>query len=124
MQRILIDTNCLESLRTIERQSGRPIIDSLVEIYLTEAPQYLDKMQQALIEKNFEFIGRSAHSLKSSSGYLGAVAVRDICASIEEVSFDPQLQNIVLIQEKLQTLADVMEGTVEQVSQLASYRGN
>lgn len=115
-----IDMSLVEPLRAIEKQSGKPIISTLVTIYVSETPALIEKMKKALCDKDFEVLGRSAHSLKSSSAYLGAKDVRDICKVIEDLSLHVEDKNIDLLQSHFSNLITVAMGTVEEIKTVFS----
>src|ERR1700733_7509829 len=63
-------------------------IARIISVYLDETPNDLQAMRDALQNQDFKTIGRLAHSLKSSSGNLGALHMvqqsKDLEALINE----------------------------------------
>ena len=63
-------------------------INHIIELYLKEVPINLVKMQQSLADNDFVTLGRMAHSLKASSGTLGAKHTSVLCAELEGILND------------------------------------
>jgi HPt (histidine-containing phosphotransfer) domain-containing protein len=49
-------------------------------------------MQAAVDNEDVDLLERSAHSLKSTSQTVGALALADVCATIEQHAHDKELQ--------------------------------
>lgn len=57
---------------------------SLVRIYLEDSPKLIGQIQTALDKRDFQALVPPAHTLKSSSANLGALALSDIAKTIEK----------------------------------------
>jgi HPt (histidine-containing phosphotransfer) domain-containing protein len=66
-----IDEATLQELRLT---LGDDFLPELISTYLDETPRLLKDLQQALAEGKADAFGRTAHSIKSSSASLGALA--------------------------------------------------
>lgn len=58
-------------------------VDELIDTYIDDATVQLEAMRQAAAAGDAEAMVRPAHSLKSSSANVGAVAVTEACRSLE-----------------------------------------
>lgn len=58
-------------------------INHIISIYVDDMPNSLQVMRQALAKQEYETIGRTAHSLKSSSGNLGATQLVTLSLELE-----------------------------------------
>jgi CheY-like chemotaxis protein len=77
-----------------------------IDFYLSEARQLLEHIHLAIRERDAVKLGRSAHTLKSSSATLGALDFAQLCQALENL-------------ERSQSLADVdWEQAVRQVAKL------
>lgn len=56
-----------------------------VETYLTNSPQLISKMEQALTAGNAEDVFHNAHQLKGGSGSIGALKLADLALNIETI---------------------------------------
>lgn len=57
---------------------------NLVNDYLEDAQAHLDTMQTAAAAEDTALLERTAHSLKSTSETMGALALADVCRTIEQ----------------------------------------
>lgn len=78
----MIDSQTLENLRMLNDGTTNLLVE-LIKMYCSAAPDRLSKMQSALDDKNLKSLGEIAHSLKSSSGNLGAMSVHKMCQELE-----------------------------------------
>ena len=58
-------------------------VDELIDTYLADASVQLDAMQAAASSGDAAALVGPAHSLKSSSANVGAIALADICRALE-----------------------------------------
>jgi HPt (histidine-containing phosphotransfer) domain-containing protein len=59
---------------------------ALVRVFLEDAPQALKKLEQAALKQDVDGLIGPAHSLKSTSANLGALALSDLARTIEHGS--------------------------------------
>jgi signal transduction histidine kinase/CheY-like chemotaxis protein len=78
-----LDPAPLEQLRRLEASTGRSILREVVDTFLAETPQRLAKLREALAGGDGEALALFAHSLKGSSGQLGAVRLAALCRELE-----------------------------------------
>jgi PAS domain S-box-containing protein len=73
----LLDANILNSLREIDA------LEEVIEIYLTESPKLLQKMAEAIEQGDPAKLRDAAHSLKSTSGAIGANTLAQLNQTLE-----------------------------------------
>lgn len=78
-----IDRRVLDQLRKVVTNGKPELLTRVVKLYLTESPKLVQKMKQATGAADASAIASSAHSLKSSSANVGAMALSRYCADIE-----------------------------------------
>lgn len=76
----LIDTSAQRSLRNTV---GSDAFDEIVETYLAQGTALVRSIADAVEASDLEGAGRAAHSLRSPSMMLGAVALADACAQLD-----------------------------------------
>lgn len=81
--RTLLDPKTLANLRALQRPGGSDVLRQIVHLYLEKAPQLLDLLREAVTRNDAAAIFRLAHSLKSSSGNVGAVTLVKLCQELE-----------------------------------------
>jgi HPt (histidine-containing phosphotransfer) domain-containing protein len=70
--------------RLLEITGGDPgFVDELIDTYLEDAETQLAALRQAALAGDAASMERPAHSLKSSSATVGAMALAELCRSLE-----------------------------------------
>ncbi|MEM1427173.1 MAG: response regulator, partial [Cyanobacteria bacterium P01_H01_bin.130] len=73
----VLDPEIIESLRDIE------VLDEAIELYLQDSPALWTRIQEAIAAGTAPQLVEAAHSLKSTSGTIGASALYTICQRLE-----------------------------------------
>ncbi len=73
----------LEALRSVPSDGGRSPLDEVLEAFLTDAPERIAAMKEALEKGDKAAAGVVAHALKGGSSAVGANALAALCASLE-----------------------------------------
>jgi len=79
-----LDPARLASLRRLAELTGRPLAQEVVESFLRETPRRVDQMRRAVSRGDAEDLAFVAHSLKGSSGQLGALRVAALSEELEK----------------------------------------
>ena len=85
----VIDQACLDNIRVLQREGAPSILDRVIRRYFEDAPKHLHTMRSALTGNTPEELHLAAHSFKSSSAYLGAHALVELCQKMEAIGRDP-----------------------------------
>ncbi len=81
----IINQDNLDTLDYEEKKDGNSLLKEVVEIFKEDSPQLLEKMRQAIQDKQFEKVPPLAHNLKSSAAVLGAVRLKEIAERLEHL---------------------------------------
>ncbi len=76
----ILDIERLDKLKSI---GGPELLFQMLDLYLGNAPDRISGILEGCREQDYDRIRKSAHSLKSSSGNVGAMAFMDLCQQIE-----------------------------------------
>jgi HPt (histidine-containing phosphotransfer) domain-containing protein len=79
-----IDQSVLDGIKEMAGDTDNEFLITLIQLYVNSAPEKLQKMKAALARKDGKTASFEAHSLKSSSASLGAMAVSKIAGEIEK----------------------------------------
>ncbi len=101
------DTEVLDTLKEAIGDS----LTKIINLYLTDTPNTLQQMQQALNQDDYETVGRLAHSLKSSSANLGALQVSNLAINLEQA-----INNSETDKSKLESAIVAIKTAFDQVS--------
>lgn len=99
----LVDSKYLDGLR--QEMKGRGV-GWLIELYLTELPNYLTAVQNAVEQQDSEQIYLAAHKFKGSSANLGAQQLVQLCKLVEGKAKQKQIQQIT---ELMPVVLEVIE---------------
>ncbi len=80
-----LDLARLDGLRRLGELAGKPLVQEIVDSFLAETPRRLDLMRDALDRAAAEDLAFVAHSLKGSSGQIGAVRVAALSLELEQM---------------------------------------
>jgi signal transduction histidine kinase/DNA-binding response OmpR family regulator len=102
-----LDPTRLDSLRRLGETAGKPILQTLLETYLTETPRRMARMRESVARADAPDLTFVAHSLKGISAQLGVVVVAKLCAEVERLGKDADLRGAAALLTEL-------EGAFEQ----------
>jgi len=78
-----IDPAVLASLDEAWDEGEADLVVELIDLYLGDAPQWVEAMRTAAAAKDATVLKRAAHTLKGSSGSLGIRQVAETCRMLE-----------------------------------------
>ena len=70
------------------------LLGELIDIFLTGTPELIDQMRRALEDEDAASLRRAAHTLKGSSGQMGALRLQDVCATIATLASTGSLAGV------------------------------
>ncbi len=78
-----LDKNVLDELLSFASDGDPDLLLDLIQMFLDDSPSKVAAVREGLETGDFEKAERAAHSLKASSGNLGARIVQDICEQLQ-----------------------------------------
>lgn len=91
---IEIDKSAFDELYEIQRETGTNLIQQLIESYLETTPQMLEKISHGISNDEKDAIFMAAHSMKSSSAYVGATVMSELAKQIETLAKDENVAEL------------------------------
>lgn len=82
----LINVRALEAIEALQRPGKPDLLGMVVALFETDAPKNIESLLTGLEDGDLELIRTSAHTLKSSSAYLGAAHLSELCRDIEHAA--------------------------------------
>ncbi|MFN4258662.1 MAG: Hpt domain-containing protein [Gemmataceae bacterium] len=70
-------------LENLKRLGGAGFVREMIDLFITHGTKQVEAARQASASGDWKTIERTAHSLKSSAGNIGAVELAQLCAHIE-----------------------------------------
>lgn len=82
--REVLDPAVVASLRQLTPPGEPDVLVEILRVFLTDVPRRIDQLKAAWRNGKAADVQRAAHSLKGSSGNIGADALFDVCRQIDE----------------------------------------
>lgn len=86
-----IDESALDSIKALQRPGKPDILAKIVNMYLTKTPELIAEIESGIAESDSARVKMAAHTLKSSSAYLGATNLADCCNKLEAKAANDEL---------------------------------
>ncbi|MFK8081277.1 MAG: response regulator [Granulosicoccus sp.] len=79
----IINMKAINVIRGLQRPGKPDLLKKVIDVYFAKTPEVIDAMRSGLANDDYPLISASAHSLKSSSAYLGAEILSRSCREVE-----------------------------------------
>jgi diguanylate cyclase (GGDEF)-like protein len=89
-----------------------PALQQTVNPFLEDTPGYLDRLEQAVRDGNADIARAMAHSIKGSSGNLGAMALAQLAKEAEELAIDKRLDAVRPLVSRLRKAFDAVSAVL------------
>ena len=83
-ERGVLDPAVVESLRRLTPPGEPDVLTEILTVFLSEVPRRIDRLKASWRAGQSTDVQRAAHSLKGSSGNIGADALYEVCRAIDE----------------------------------------
>jgi HPt (histidine-containing phosphotransfer) domain-containing protein len=81
--RAVLDEACMAELRALDPDGKAQLVRRVLAAYQASLAKQLAQMRASRAAGDWEQVARAAHTLKSSSASVGALALSALCADIE-----------------------------------------
>ena len=105
----LLDQSTLSALSSLGDEDDAEMVGELVDLFAEEAPRLISSMREAAGRGDDEELRRSAHSLKGSSGYLGATLLASRAHEVEQRARASETDGV---EKRIEELAALSERVV------------
>jgi HPt (histidine-containing phosphotransfer) domain-containing protein len=93
--------NCLDTEKALKSMGGRThIYQNLVIDFYYSSTDLIESIESSLLNKDYDVLYRTIHSLKSNTAYVGAYTLSDIAAKLE-LAIKEQSNSMALLTETL-----------------------
>ena len=82
----VIDRDVIDRLRKLTKGTCPDFLPEMIDLFIKDSPASINKMKEALRRDDTDALAQAAHSLKGSSGQVGARRMHALCDIIEERS--------------------------------------
>lgn len=105
----------LDTLREIKETMGADFMDELIDAYCQETPQLIAALQQALAQGEALAFQHAAHSIKSTSASLGALAFSAAARELEIIGRSGNLAGVEPVVERLVADYELVQGRLQEL---------
>ncbi|MBM4060827.1 MAG: Hpt domain-containing protein [Planctomycetes bacterium] len=88
----ILDMSVVEELLSFSDDGDPELLLDLIRMFLDDGPTKVRAVTEGLIAGDFDKMERAAHSLKGSSGNLGARLLQETCESMQVAARKHELQ--------------------------------
>lgn len=81
-----INPHALQAIKSLQRPGKPDLLQRIVELFKTETPKALGAIQDGVNAGDMDAVRNAAHTLKSSSAYVGAHVFSDRCRDLERAA--------------------------------------
>jgi HPt (histidine-containing phosphotransfer) domain-containing protein len=78
-----LNPDAIQALRDLSPEGDSEFLRELIEIYVTDTPKQLVKLEEAIAQQDTALVVRAAHTIKGSSGNFGAESFARLAHDIE-----------------------------------------
>lgn len=96
-----LDPETIEHFRQLDGGGPPEFLFELIDAYLKDSGPKVDRLQRAWRDRNAPSLATIAHSLKGSSGNIGASALSGHCSTIEKAARSGSLDGLEPAMEAL-----------------------
>lgn len=82
--RDVLDPDVVETLRRLTPPGEPDVLQEILTLFLDEVPKKINALHAAVAAGDATAVRRTAHSLKGSSGNIGAHAMYDVCRQLDD----------------------------------------
>ena len=111
----VLDIQALESIQMIKSSDGG-LLNKLIALYLEESPMLISQIAEGIKNSDVGQVLASAHSLKSTSATLGAMALSDLARQIETMARQSEIGGAGSVLEMIREEHRKVVSDLEKVS--------
>jgi len=111
---IEIDESALNAIKSLQRPGKPDILARIVGMYMEKSPELITAIQEGVAANDCDKVKMAAHTLKSSSAYVGATALAEVCGRVEAKAANDQLGDTA---DDITMINDGFGSVVSQIKQ-------
>ena len=110
-----IDKKKIDTLKKMQ-QPGKPdVLARLVTSFQESSNEILQSLNRAVNNNDMEVMSMSVHSLKSSSGNLGAMHLSNLCGELESSAKEYRIADPLYRVQEIETEYDAVVAELKQI---------
>ncbi|MFT4727846.1 MAG: HPt (histidine-containing phosphotransfer) domain-containing protein [Granulosicoccus sp.] len=114
---VSIDENALKFIKALQRPGKPDLLERIIDLFTTESPKTLSSMIEGIDSMDMEVVRVAAHTLKSSSAYVGALDLSERCKELERAAHDQNFPACIALGDSVE---DIFADSCNALDQLMS----
>jgi HPt (histidine-containing phosphotransfer) domain-containing protein len=110
-----LDRVVLDSLRQLSEPGQPDVLQEVLNLFLNDAPSRLEAIEAAVTAGDARGLQRAAHTMKGSSGTIGASALQKVCLSLEQMGKAAELSDAAAGLEQLRSEYRRVQDAIHQL---------
>ena len=99
-----IDPHALKAIVSLQRPGKSDLLNKIVKLFKSESPKSIAALQQGLDMADLKAVRNAAHTLKSSSAYVGASLLSERCRDLETAAREENLLECIVLGDGVDAL--------------------
>jgi two-component system sensor histidine kinase/response regulator len=99
----VLNQAALDNIRSLQQPGEPNILRKIIGRYVENSPQLLRSLREAMAQHDIACVRLAAHSLKSSSASLGAMALSESCKTLETMAREQRLEDAEILLTDIET---------------------
>jgi HPt (histidine-containing phosphotransfer) domain-containing protein len=111
----VLDPDVVKSLRQLTPAGEPDVLVEILTVFLDDVPKRIVALRAAAAAGDAFAMQHAAHSLKGSSGNIGARALHDVCRQLDDRARSGDLTRVTPLLESLATEYDKVEVEIKRL---------
>jgi len=101
---VSIDENALKAISALQRPGKPDLLTRIVDLFVSESPKSIASLLEGIETMDLEAVRVAAHTMKSSSAYVGAMELSERCKELERSAHDQNFPACIALGEDVEEL--------------------
>ena len=106
----------MATLEELQATTDAEFVAEIVDAFCEDTPRYIAELRQSLVNQDIDTFRRAAHSIKSSSKIVGALALASQAAELEQMARDGKLEDAAGKVESLAASYDSVQHALKGIA--------
>lgn len=93
--------------------NDKGFVIEMVELFVSSTPGFLQEMQNAFDEQDYEIVGRISHKIKPSMTFMGIKNGKELTIELEEIALEGA--QVDLIESKMKEIQLLCSNAIEEL---------
>jgi HPt (histidine-containing phosphotransfer) domain-containing protein len=111
----VLDPDVVSRLRQLTPPGEPDVLQEILSLFRDEVPKKISALRSAVASGDAATAQRTAHSLKGSSGNIGAHAMYDVCRQLDDRARSGDLSRLLPLIDSLEAEYGSVEAEIERL---------